>query len=342
MEPLVSILIPAYNAQAWIADTIRSALAQTWSRKEIIIADDGSRDKTMAVAQEFSSKTVAVVSQPNQGAASARNKAFSLCQGDYIQWLDADDLLSPDKVAMQMDVAQRSQDKRLLLSSGWGKFAYRTSRADFSPTSLWCDLSPLEWLLTKMSQNLHMQPATWLVSRELTQAAGPWDVRLSLDDDGEYFCRVLLASGGTRFVTEGKTYYRTSGFSSLSMVDGSQKKLQSQLLSMQLHVKYLRSLEESERVRATCLTYLKTWFPYFYPESPELVGQIQDLAGTLGARLDPPRLSWKYAWIKTVFGWTAAKRSQLFYNRCKSAVLRRWDRVGLRLQGRLTAGPDLA
>src|SRR5438876_7489334 len=105
MEPLVSILIPAYNAERWIAETIQSALAQTWSKKEIIIVDDGSRDQTLAVAQQFTSRNVLVVTQENQGAAAARNRALEPCQGEYIQWLDADDLLAPDKIARQMNKA---------------------------------------------------------------------------------------------------------------------------------------------------------------------------------------------------------------------------------------------
>src|SRR5258708_26581415 len=88
MKPLVSILIPAFNAHAWIADTLRSAIAQTWERKEIIVIDDGSSDQTLVIARQFESNSVRVVTQKNQGAAAARNIAFSLCQGDYIQWLD--------------------------------------------------------------------------------------------------------------------------------------------------------------------------------------------------------------------------------------------------------------
>ena len=84
MKQLVSILIPAYNAEAWIADTIRSAITQTWPRKEIIVVDDGSTDQTLAVARRFASKEVAVVTQKNQGASAARNHALSLSQGDYI------------------------------------------------------------------------------------------------------------------------------------------------------------------------------------------------------------------------------------------------------------------
>ena len=65
MKPLVSILIPAYNAERWIADTIRSALAQTWPRKEIIVIDDGSRDRTLEIARQFASREVRVITQQN-------------------------------------------------------------------------------------------------------------------------------------------------------------------------------------------------------------------------------------------------------------------------------------
>src|SRR5208282_3082860 len=97
-KPSVSILIPAYNAQEWIANTLRSAIAQTWEPKEIIVVDDGSADQTFAIARQFESDAVRVVTQRNQGAAAARNHAFALSRGEYIQWLDADDLLAPDKI----------------------------------------------------------------------------------------------------------------------------------------------------------------------------------------------------------------------------------------------------
>src|SRR5438876_12039612 len=157
MAPLVSILIPAYNSERWIAETIKSALNQTWPRKEIIVVDDGSRDQTLATARRFASKTVAVISQENQGASAARNKALQLCQGDYIQWLDADDLLAPDKIQRQMAVTKDSESKLRLISCEWGYFMYRPKKAQFVPSSLWCDLSQLEWLLRKWEENLHMQ-----------------------------------------------------------------------------------------------------------------------------------------------------------------------------------------
>ena len=150
MTPLVSILIPAYNAERWIADTVRSALAQTWERKEIIIVDDGSQDRTLAIAQQFASKDVAVITQENQGAAATRNEALALSQGDYIQWLDADDLLAADKIWQQMKTLECLGNNRILLSAAWGHFCYRTSAAVFQPTPLWCDLSPVEWFVQTM------------------------------------------------------------------------------------------------------------------------------------------------------------------------------------------------
>jgi glycosyltransferase involved in cell wall biosynthesis len=327
MKPLVSILIPAYNAEGWVGDTIKSAMAQTWVRKEIIVVDDGSTDQTFPVARRFASKDVAVVTRENQGAAATRNHALSLSQGDYIQWLDADDLLSPDKVELQMKAAEEIRSNRTLLSSGWGYFAYRTEKAKFSPTSLWCDLSPVEWLLRKMGENLHMQTATWLTSRDLTEAAGPWDVRLLGDDDGEYFWRVLLASEGVRFVPGGKVFYRVTPSSRLSHIGMSDKKKEAQFLSMRLNVNYIRSVEDSERVRTACLTYLQNWLINFYPERPDIVQELGKLATQLGGRLETPGLRWKYAWIKPLFGWTAAKKAQMALPQLKASFLRSWDKA---------------
>jgi glycosyltransferase involved in cell wall biosynthesis len=327
VKPLVSILIPAYNAAPWIADTIQSALGQTWPNKEIIVVDDGSTDDTLSIARQSASKSVLVVAQENLGASAARNKAIALSEGDYIQWLDADDLLSQDKITRQMEAVEKCQSKRTLLSSGWGYFRYRPSKARFVPTRLWRDLSPVEWLVRKMSHNLHMMNATWLVSRELTEAAGPWDTRLSLDDDGEYFCRVLLASTGTQFITDARSYYRMSGFNSLSKVDRSNKKLESLWLSMQLHIDYLRSLENSERTRSACVTYLQNWLKCFYPDRLDIVEQAEKMAASLGGRLAFPRLRWKYDWIRPIFGYELAKRTQLLLPGIKCAIASSWDKA---------------
>lgn len=333
-NPLVSILIPAYNAEDWIRYTLESAVGQTWPRKEIIVVNDGSTDGTEEVARRFESPQLKVISTENRGLSSAVNQAYRLSQGDYIQELDSDDLLAPDKIERQMNALREDDSKRTLLSSPWGYFYYRTHRARFVPNSLWNDLSPVEWLLRKMGENLHMQNATWLVSRELAEAAGSWDENLHYDQDGEYFCRVLMASERTRFVEGAKVFYRMSSSARISYIGASDKKRASLLRSMKLHVRYLRSLEESERVRKACLTYLQTWSRQFYPERPDMFAEIQALTAELGGRFEEPRLHRKYAWMKPVFGSKTARWAQRVLPETKSWVNREWDRAMFTLESR--------
>ena len=335
MKPLVSILIPAHNAEKWIGETLRSAIAQTWDHKEIIVLDDGSTDKTLAVARKFESPQLRVVTQKNQGAAATRNNLFLLSTGDYIQYLDADDLLAPDKIACQLAVLKPSSSKRVLLSGSWGSFMYRFRRTKFTPSPLWCDLTPVDWLVRKMEHNAYMQTASWLVSRELVEAAGPWDTRLLGDDDGEFFCRVLLASEGVRFVPQARVYYRSSGSSSLSYIGNSDRKRIAQMRSMELHIKYLRSLEASERTGAASVKYLQNWLIFFYPERMDIVAQAETMARELGGELRPPHMSWKYSWIRAIFGWPLAKRAQVMLPRLKWSAVRYWDRLLFRIEQHL-------
>ena len=331
-EPLVSILIPAYNAQEWVADTLRSALAQTWRRKEIIVVDDGSTDHTLDVLRRFERRQgVRIVAQKNQGAAAARNTAFSLSHGDYIQWLDADDLLGPDKIERQMTAPERFLSARILFSCAFGKFSYRPYRARFTPSPVWENLTPAEWLIRKMAHNVYMQTGAWLVSHELTCAAGPWNTRLLGDDDGEYFCRVLLAADAVRFVPEARVYYRSATSNSLSAVGRSERKLRAHWLSMQCHLEYLRTLDDSDTGRAAGLAFLHASLPYFYPEWADIVGEMRQAAARLGGELTSPRLSWKYAWALPLFGWPLAKRLAQAARRMRWMAQRNWDKLLFKL-----------
>jgi glycosyltransferase involved in cell wall biosynthesis len=340
-RPLVSILIPAYNARAWIAGTIRSALNQTWPNKEIIIVDDGSRDDTLEVARRFASEGVSVVAELHRGAASSRNKAFALSKGDYIQWLDADDLLTPDKIERQLSALNGNYHSRILLSSPWARFAYRSERARAVPTALWQDLEPVEWLLRKMGQNLFMQTGTWLTSREVTKAAGPWDPRLLSDDDGEFFCRILLETESVRFVPGGGVLYRDVHLGSLSFIGMSDEKMDAMLLSVQLHIKYLMSLEDSPRIRKACLDYMQRWMNAVHPRRKDIVEELQAMAGRIGGTLDAPHLRWKYAWMRPIVGHPAAWRAQLFLPHLKARLLSEWDRLMSKSKTASGAGDDM-
>jgi glycosyltransferase involved in cell wall biosynthesis len=334
MEPLVSILIPAYNAERWIGETLRSAVAQSWARKEIIVVDDGSTDRTPYIARQFERYGVQIVTQRNQRAAAARNNAFDLSKGDFIQWLDADDLLSPNKIAHQLEEARKVSDTRTLFSCAWGRFMFRHRRARFVPTALWTDLSPVEWLLRKMRENIFMQPSTWLVSRELSEAAGPWNTSLLGDDDGEYFCRVLLASHGVKFVKHARVYYRVSGVEGLSYIGQSDRKIRAHWRSMKLHIGYLRSLEDSHRVREACLRYLQTSLFYFYPDSTDILNEAERIAQELGGQLEIPSLSWKYSWMVPLFGYRHANRARFRLPGMKQHLMRYWDELLFQYESR--------
>jgi glycosyltransferase involved in cell wall biosynthesis len=259
--------------------------------------------------------------------SAAVNNAYRLCQGDYIQELDADDLLAPDKIERQLAALRETDGPRTLLSGPRGYFYYSTKRARFPRTCLWQDLTPVEWLLRRMGQNLPMQNSTWLVSRELAEAAGPWDETLCYDQDGDYYVRVLVASTRTRFVPEARMFHRLIGASQMSSIGNSDEKRESLLRSMKQHVRYLRSLEESERVRRACLAYLQTWYGVFYPEWPDSVADLQAMAAQVQGCLEPPRLRWRYAWMSPIFGWKAARRAQITLSQIRTSWLRCWDKA---------------
>ena len=138
MKPLVSVLITAYNAEETIAYTLDSAIAQTWQRKEIIVVDDGSTDRPLKSRGDSNGFNV---STENCGLSGAQDNAFPLSQGDYIQYLDADDLLAPDKIERQLAALREGDSSRVLLSSPWAPFYYRIRHAQFVRNSLWRDFS---------------------------------------------------------------------------------------------------------------------------------------------------------------------------------------------------------
>lgn len=309
MNQLVSILIPAYNAQKWIGACIESGLRQTWPHTEIIVVDDGSTDSTYQVVSKYASKNVKIVSQSNGGASSARNYALSLAQGDYIQWLDADDLLAPDKIKNQIITAGPGINADILLSCSWGQFYHHPEMTKFVPDALWCDLSPVEWLCHKMGENLWMPPAAFLLSRKLSDSAGLYDESLLRDNDGEYLCRVIMDASRVLFIQDAFVFKRRT-FGISSSITLSDNKLTSICTSLGYYAERLLSLENSRRTRQVCLKLLNRWTIYFYPERIDLYDKINQIAIDLGGQLEKPKLRKKYSAIQILFGWRMAKKAQ--------------------------------
>ena len=287
--PLVSILIPAYNADKWIGETINSCIEQTWYNKEIIIVDDGSRDNTLSIARKYESNSVKVISQENMGGCHARNIAFSFAQGDYIQWLDADDVLHREKISKQMEYSEDGISSRQLMTSSCGLFYRNVNKAVFRPDLLWQDLAPVDWIILKFLHNIWMAPLSWLISRKLTELAGPWDERLVKDQDGEYICRVIKNCNVIKFVQESVCYYRMENVGSVSK-NKSYTAARSAMLSAKICINNLLDMENTDRTIKASLMLLQHRYAMCYPEKKDIMDEANSVANYLGGKLYPPNV----------------------------------------------------
>ena len=113
MKPFVSILIPCFNSERWVAGAIESALAQTWPAKEVIVIDDGSTDRSLNIVRRFEGR-IRWESGPNRGGNTARNRLLQLARGDWLQYLDADDYLLTDKIAKQVEFLMKHLDAEIV------------------------------------------------------------------------------------------------------------------------------------------------------------------------------------------------------------------------------------
>ena len=311
---LVSILIPVYNAENWLEETIQSALNQAWDNTEIIIVDDGSTDNSPEIARSFASDKVQVISQKNAGAAAARNRAFAASKGNYIQYLDADDLLAPDKIEKQMLRLQKESETTVAS----GPFDYFTGEPDNKITkddNAYRDYkNPLDWLVESMQKQDMFPPLVWLTPRRLIEEAGPWNEQLSYNDDPEFFARVLLKADKIAFCEDAKSYYRRGISSSLGSRK-DEKALASRLLALQLVTEYMLEAENTQRVREGCGFAFRKYIYSLYPQFPALRKEAQETLKRLDVDGRYDFASGKSATLGQWFGWKTVKWLRFFYHK---------------------------
>ena len=252
--PLVSIIIPVYNSQDCIEETINSAIIQTWKNKEIIIIDDGSTDQSLSIAQSYACDWIKIFHQENKGASAARNYGLKEAVGDYIQFLDADDLLEANKIELQLkhiisnkgDIACGSCIHFFGADGDFKQYHQFLSEFDFIE-------KPFTFIKKLYGGFSHIPASmveihSWLVHVSIVKKAGFWNEQLSVDDDGEYFLRVLLACENVFYLPEAITYYRKrKSANSLAGQILKRKGFISSLAALDMKLEYLRphySLEE--------------------------------------------------------------------------------------------------
>lgn len=251
MKPLVSVIIPAFNAERWIEESVESALRQTWTDIEVIVVDDGSSDRTVEIADSIADQRLCVIRAAHAGAAAARNIGLAKSRGAFVEFLDADDVLGADKIAAQMS-ALENEPQNAIASATWKRFTGDASSAEAAEEPVWTIDDPVEWLVVSLGGGGMMQPAAWLTPRAVIEAAGPWNESLSLHDDGEYFTRVLLQSPKNVFVREATVFYRDVE-GSLSR-QRSREALVSALAVCRLRAAHLLASRDDSRVRQALAT----------------------------------------------------------------------------------------
>lgn len=190
--PLVSIIIPTYNMRQWIGEAIDSALAQTYPNCEIIVVDDGSTDGTGDYLRERYGDKIRYIYQENRGRGAARNVGFAASRGQYIQFLDADDILTSNKLAEHVNFLE-----------------YETGYAAvYGPAQIFPDGSPEKAadrhpvsmyssgdLLYSEIHTPVLLPIMVLIRREWVDKVGRFDTSLIRREDWDFFLRIALEGG---------------------------------------------------------------------------------------------------------------------------------------------------
>ncbi|MGJ0396973.1 MAG: glycosyltransferase family 2 protein [Methylocystis sp.] len=192
MSGLVSILIPCHNAERWVGQAIESALAQTYTPREVIVVDDGSTDGSLDVIRSFGDR-IRYATGPNRGANAARNLLLALARGEWTQYLDADDYLLPDKIAPQMRVLKECPDADVLyglVTKEWrdGDGVKQDLQLIPEPRDPWILLA--RWYLPQTGGPLFRRTALLNV--------GGWKIDQPCCQEHELYLRLLKA--GKRFV----------------------------------------------------------------------------------------------------------------------------------------------
>jgi glycosyltransferase involved in cell wall biosynthesis len=311
---LVSVLIACYNAERWIGPALESVFAQTWHPLEVIVVNDGSRDGSEDVVRRLARPNLKLLTQENRGQSAALNRALAAAQGDVIQFLDADDLLAPTKIALQM--ARLEREPQALVTCAWARFFGEAPAAvQFLAELTWRDMPPVDWLVTAWHDGGGMMfPAMWLLPRPIVDRAGPWREDLTLNVDGEYFARAVLSAQNVLFCAEAHAFYR-SGIAGSMSSSRSRAAWMSQEKATSLCERHLLGREDSDRTRKVIAQMWQRFAYGSYPYAPDLADEAMLRAARLHAFALPPPGGPVFQLACKALGWRTARRLQRWSGR---------------------------
>ncbi|MEL6495212.1 MAG: glycosyltransferase [Cyanobacteria bacterium J06623_7] len=237
MTPLVSVIIPCFNAEAWVAEAIDSVLEQTYQSLEIIVIDDGSSDRSLSIIQSYGA-AVRWRSISNQGANHARNLGFSLARGKYIQYLDADDYLLPKKIAQQVKYLEKSNHNQDFVYSDW-RYQHHLEHQEPTLGAIRKCGDKTDFLWSLLANDRWSNLAPMLFTRSIL-AKVSWDTTLPAAQDRDYLISLLLAGGQGGYWPGCQAIYRLHGATSVS----TSSKLRWFLAHCQVMTKAEKKLQE--------------------------------------------------------------------------------------------------
>lgn len=210
----VSVIIPNFNRAAIIGETIENMLSQSLPPKEVIVVDDGSTDQSVPVIRRFG-KRVTLLQQPNSGPGAARNAGLKIATGEFIQFIDSDDLASLNKLEAQVQAMQLHGAD--IVYGPWVRIwkkdnTVRPQNVVLQQQPLPASRTPLCWFLTDWSMVFQQ----CLVRRTLLQQVGGYCEHLRTFEDGHLFVKLLLAGGTLAHESESLTFYRLDDFGKLT------------------------------------------------------------------------------------------------------------------------------
>jgi hypothetical protein len=200
----ISVVIPCYNVAEYLPEVLASVWAQTALPGEVICVDDGSKDDTLSVLQgwqkDHSDLPMQIITGPNAGASTARNVGWQAAQGDWIQFLDADDLLGAQKLAHQASLIDKSSVPVDLVVGAFAKQAITGSVKEVQPfgTDPWVGLSRTQLGITSAN----------LFRREAVAQVGGWDQSLRSSQEYDLMARMLACQESVLIDTEVHTTVR--------------------------------------------------------------------------------------------------------------------------------------
>ena len=304
---LVSIIIPNFNSELYLTECLDSCVSQLDAENlEIIVVDDHSTDSSTALLATYRLKYPNLIKSfinPKKGACSARNYGFEQSKGDFIQFLDSDDMLSENKIKHQLEVIKKKDNA--VANCGWIHFSKESKVKDYNVQKVDKSYSDsIEYLKDCWNGGGMWQTGCWLIPKNLVKMVGGWNESLLRNQDGEFMCRVLSEAQGIEFVNDNFVFYRKPIQFNVSQ-RSSFEAMESLLDSLKLYENVLEYRDSQDIKSSLCRNYNRFIYRNFN-KFPDLGKQASSYIASLGCGVDIPFIDKKLRLVNKLFGYRCA------------------------------------